>query len=194
MQRWLTAFVILGLASVLPAKEPKQTYIRHGQTYCAKHHIPTISVMGYRPYETPGDLVLVHDYNPHVDKCWPESPNRLPDDRSFDRTSIHTVRGIITFCPLCDADYRRCYGGDRQLSDIDLAQITSLVARHPEFHRPILRMFAVGKPNAIAIGGHQGRVDDLFSDMVFEKHDGRWMVAHPASSHRIVAVGRDYYK
>ena len=181
---------ILGAASCLHAGQAKDTYKRHGQTYCAVHHALTISTAGYRPFDPPGGLTLVHDYNPRVDKCWPKSPNRLPDYMSFDRTSIHTARGVITFCPLCDADYRHCYGGDRRLSDSDLEQITSLLTRQPDFHQPVLRIFAVGKARAIAIGGHQAHVGDVFSDIVVEKRDGGWKVASPASGHRIVAIGR----
>ena len=181
---------ILGAASGLHAEQPKVTYKRHGQTYCAVHHVPTISTAGYRPFDPPGGLTLVHDYNPRVDKCWPKSPNRLPDHMSFDRTSIHTARGVVTFCPLCDADYRHCYGGDRWLSDSDVGQITSLLTRHPEFHQPVLRIFAVGNARAIAIGGHQAHVGDVFSDIAVEKRDGGWKVTYPSSGHRIVAVGR----
>ena len=76
------------------------------------------------------------------------------------------------------------------MSDSDLGQITSLLTRHPEFHQPVLRIFAVGKARAIAIGGHQAHVGDVFSDIVVEKGDGGWKVAYPASGHRIVAVGR----
>lgn len=191
MLRCLIAMAILGAASALHAEQRKDTYKRHGQTYCAVHHVPTVSIAGYWPSEPPGGLTLVHDYSPRVDRCWPSSPNRLPDDRSFNRTSIHTAKGIITFCPFCDADYRRCYGGDRRLSRADRDQIAFIVRRNPQFRKPIIRTFATAKQRAVAIGGHQARVDDVFSDIVLDKLNGRWVVVRPAVPHRIVAIGRD---
>ena len=191
MLRWLVFFVILGLAGSLRADEPKDTYTRHGHTYCAKHHTPTISVIGYRPFAASGGITFVHHDSPHVLQCWPNSPNRLADDRSFDRTSIHTTRGIITFCPVCDADYRHCYGGNRRLGGADLDQIKSIVMRDRKFHKPIIRIYATSKPRAVAIGGHQGRVGDVFTYVVLDKRASGWTVVYPASSHRIVATGRD---
>jgi hypothetical protein len=162
-----------------------------GQTYCAKHHIPTISIIGYHSIQSQEKIVLVHDWDPQALKCNPDNPNRLADDSKFHRTSIHSVRGIITFCPLCDADYWHCRGGDHQLSDADVQQITALVTRYPEFRRPILRIFAVYSPNAVAMGGRQERVGDIFTDIGLAKRGDRWVVAYPVSSHRVVAIGRD---
>jgi hypothetical protein len=169
----------------------RPTTTEGGFTYCAKHHIPTISVIGYHSVRTHDRIVFVHDYSPECEKCWQDSPNRLADDAKFHRTKIHSVRGRITFCPLCDADYWHCYGGNRSLSDEDVQQITSLVMQHPQFHKPILRIFAVYSPNAVVIGGHQEHVGDVFSKIGLEKRRGRWIVAYPVSSHRIIAIGRD---
>ena len=99
--------------------------------------------------------------------------------------------GTITYCPLCDADYWHCHGGGRQLGETDIQQITSIVMHHSEFHKPILRIFAVYSPNAVVIGGRQERVGDVFSDIGLAKLGDRWVIAYPVSSHRVVATGRD---
>jgi hypothetical protein len=162
-----------------------------GLVYCAKHHIPTISVIGYHSIVTREKIVLVHDWAPQALKCGDDSPNTLPEDTNFDRTNVHSVRGRITFCPLCYAEYRHCYDGNRPLSDEDIQQITSTIERDSEFRKPILHLFAVRGPNAVVIGGRQEHVGDVFSEVGLRKRGDKWVVAYPASSHRIIAIGRE---
>jgi hypothetical protein len=162
-----------------------------GLTDCAKHHIPTISIIGYHSIDTHDRLVLVHDWSPEALRCNPDNPNRLADDRKFHRTKIHPVRGVITFCARCSWDYWHCVGGNRQLADSDVEQITSLALHDPAFRKPILHRFAVYSPNAVVVGGRDEQVGDVFTDIGLEKRDGRWVIAYPASSHRVVATGRD---
>ncbi|MEY2578473.1 MAG: hypothetical protein QOI49_1297 [Verrucomicrobiota bacterium] len=161
-----------------------------GLTYCAKHHIPTISVIAYHSINTRDRLVLVHDWSPQAMKCTDLYPNRLADDSRLSRTSIHSMRGRITFCARCSWEYYHCKGGNRRLTDSDIQQITSLALDEPRFRKPILHIFAVYSPNAIAVGGGEGHVGDVFTDIGLEKRRGRWSITSPASSHRIVAVGR----
>jgi hypothetical protein len=159
--------------------------------YCAKHHIPTISVIGYHSIVTREKIVLVHDWAPQALRCGDDSPNTLPEDTNFDRTNVHSVRGRITFCPLCYAEYRHCYDGNRQLSDEDIREITSVVGQQSDFHKPILHLFAVRGPNAVVIGGRQEHVGDVFSEIGLRKRGDKWIIADPVSSHRIVAIGRE---
>jgi hypothetical protein len=159
-------------------------------TYCTKHDIPTISVIGYHSVRTRDKLVLVHDWDPRSIACDERSPNRLADDSKLYPTSIHTMRGSVTFCPRCNADYWHCRGGGRRLTDTDVQQITALATRQSEFRTPILHIFAVSSPKAAAIGGHEQRIGDIFTDVVLAKRHGRWAVEYPVSAHRIVSIGR----
>ena len=196
MHRALIGIIAMVLTSCAATQRPwlhpyRPTTKVDGQTYCAKHQIPTISIIAYHSIQTRDRLVLVHSAEPRTVVCDEDSPNRLADDRRFHRTSIHPVRGIITFCARCSWDYWHCMGGYRQLSDADIQEITALVMHQPQFRRPILHIFAVYSPNAVAVGGRESQVGDVFSDIGLEKRHGKWVVAYPASSYRIVATGRD---
>jgi hypothetical protein len=191
----LVGIVALALAGCASTTRPwlnpyRPTVSVRGLTYCAKHSIPTISVRGYHSIRTRDRLVLVHDWDPRSLRCGEDSPNRLPDDSSFNQSSLRPVRGLITFCAPCAQDYWHCRGGGRSLLDADIQKITSLAMQDPTFRRPLVRIFAVYSPNAVAIGGRQERVGDVFTNVGLEKSNGRWRVAYPVSSHRVVAVGR----
>ncbi len=196
MRHVVFGLIVLVLSDSAWAQHPwlhpyRPTTMVHGLAYCAKHHIPTISVIAYHSIQTHDKLVLVHDYAPRALKCTDDCPNRLADDSRLNRTSVHPMRGRITFCARCTWEYYHCLYGARPLSDSDVQQITSLVTHDATFHKPILHIFAVYGPNAVAVGGRDERVGDVFTDVGLGKRHGKWRVTYAASSHRVVAIGRD---
>ncbi|HZE56597.1 MAG TPA: hypothetical protein VE031_01970 [Chthoniobacterales bacterium] len=189
MQRVLVCTIAVALAASASGQTHGTKQVK-GLTYCIKHDIPTISVIGYHSVRTRDKLVLVHDWDPLSIACDERSPNRLADDSKFYPTSIHTMRGIVTFCPRCNADYWHCRGSSRRLTDADVHQITALATRQSQFCAPILHIFAVSSPKAAVIGGHEQRVGDIFTDIVLAKRHGKWAVEYPVSAHKVVAIGR----
>ena len=193
MYRALIAIVlgatITGCTSPRPWLSPwKPTLIVHGQRYCAKHHIPLISVRGFEASLNP--LVLVHSADARSPVCDEDTPNRVGDRYSFHRTSLHPFHSVITYCARCSAEYFHCVGGDHRLTDTDIEQIKSLVLRDADFKKPIIRIFAVYDEHAVAIGGREQQVGDVFSSTGLVKRHGRWIVLYPAFTGRVIAAGR----
>jgi hypothetical protein len=81
-------------------------------------------------------------------------------------------------------------GGDHRLAEADIQQITSLVMRRSDFRHPLIRIFPVYEQRALAIGGHEDHVGDVFTDIGLTRRRGRWVISSPADSHRILALGR----
>lgn len=178
-----SAALLLGCAT-----QHHRTIVVGGLKYCAKHHRPLISVRGFQSSSDP--LVLVHSADPHSVVCDERFPNSIYEDQHLTRTSLHVERTTVTYCPLCAAGYWQCMGGDRQLTDADIQQITALALHTPGFRHPIIRIFPVYERHAIAVGGGEEHVGDVFSDLGVAQRHGHWVVAYPADTHRIVALGQ----
>jgi hypothetical protein len=159
-----------------------------GLTYCAKHHRPLVSVRGFQSSSDP--LVLVHSADPHSVVCDERSPNSLNEDQHLTRTSLHVERTTVTYCPICAAEYWQCMGGDHQLTQHDIQQITPLALHTPSFRQPIIRIFPVYEHHVIVVGGAEDHVGDVFTDLGVAERRGRWVVAYPVDTHRITAVGQ----
>ena len=170
------------------ATEQRRTVVVDGKTHCARHSRPLISVQGFQAGSDP--LVLVHSAEPRSRPCGERSPNRIYDDQNLTRTSLHGDRARVTYCPVCAADYWRCMGGERELGRMDVQHITALALRQHGFRRPILRIFPVYEHHAVAVGGAEDQVSDVFTYLSVAQRDGRWAVAYPLRSHRIVALGQ----
>ena len=168
------------------ATEHHATRVVHGQAYCAKHRIPLITVNGFRA--KPG--VLVDAAMPRSVPCTERSPNRIWDSQNFTRDQLRPVPGLISYCSRCAAEFWQCEGGDHQLSDIDVQQITSLVSSRGDFRRPIIRVFAIYDQHAVAVGGREDRVGDVFTDVILVRRSGRWVISAPVAIRRVVAIGR----
>jgi hypothetical protein len=177
------AALLLGCAT-----QYRRTVVVDGQRHCGKHQRPLISVRGFQSSSNP--LVLVHSADPRSAPCDARSPNRIYDDQRLTRTSLHVEHATVTYCPLCAAEYWQCMGGQRALTASDIQQITALVLRQSEFRRPIIRIFPVYEHHAVAIGGAEDRVGDIFTVVGIAQRGQRWVVAHPVDRHRIIAVGR----
>ena len=179
-------FTVALLASC--ATHYHRTILVGGETYCAKHHRPLISVRGFQSSSNP--LVLVHSADPRSVPCDKRSPNRIGDDQHLIRSSIHIERATVTYCPVCAAEYWRCMGGDRHLTESDIHDITALALRQPQFRRPVIRIVPVYEDHALVVGGREDHGGDIFTDFSVARRQGRWVVAYPVDSHRVTAVGR----
>ena len=167
------------------ATQHRRTVIVSGQVYCAKHHRALVSVPGF---QAPPNM-LVHSADPQSVPCDGRAPNHIFDTERLTRNSLHSDRGTVTFCPVCAADYWRCMGGDRQLTERDVQQITALAVRTPGFRQPIIRIFPVYEHHAIAVGGVENHVGDVFAHLGVARRHDVWVVAHPLKTFRIVALG-----
>ena len=76
------------------------------------------------------------------------------------------------------------------MSNDDVQQITALVSSRRDFRRPLIRIFPIYEHYAVAIGGHEDHVGDVFTDVRVVRRHGRWMISDPVTARRIVAVGR----
>jgi hypothetical protein len=181
---FLSAALLSGCAS--HAGHTKRTIDIAGQTSCTKHRIPLITVRGFESKP----LMLVHDADPRSVPCDERSPNRIWDSQNLARDHLRPVRALITYCPRCAAEFWQCMGGDHRLTEADTQQITSLVMRRSDFPHPLIRIFPVYEQRALAIGGHEDHVDDVFSDIGLTRRHGCWFISSQADSHRILALGR----
>jgi hypothetical protein len=84
-------------------------------------------------------------------------------------------------------------GAGQSLSEHDIQQITAFALQQPGFRRPVIRIVPVYDRHAVAVGGGEDRVGDIFTDLGVAQRHGRWVVAYPSDSHRIVAVGRSQW-
>jgi hypothetical protein len=162
-------------------------------TYCRKHHIPLISVVGYHSENGPEKIVLVHSAEPLAHVCDDDCPNAMWDDCALKRTELHPVRRVITFCLSCTVEWWNCISGYRQLDDADLQQITSLILRDPKFRKPVIRVFGGVRGSVGAVGGRAEQAGDVFAVVGLKKHHGKWRFDSPVSSHRVVAVGQSLW-
>lgn len=184
------AFLLVFSAALLAgcATQHHRTVVVGAQTYCAKHHRPLISVRGFQSSSNP--LMLVQDADPRSVPCDEHSPNRIGDDQHLTRNSIHVERTTVTYCPICATEYWQCMGGGQSLSEHDIQQITALALQQRGFRRPVIRIVPVYDRHALVVGGGEDHVGDIFTDLGVAQRHGRWVVAYPIDSHRIVAVGR----
>jgi hypothetical protein len=63
MPRVLMCIIAAAVAAPAIAQTHGSKQVK-GLTYCTKHDIPTISVIGYHSIRTRDKLVLVHDWDP----------------------------------------------------------------------------------------------------------------------------------
>jgi hypothetical protein len=81
-------------------------------------------------------------------------------------------------------------GNYEHLSKKDIDAIMGLVLMRRDFKKPVIRVIPFSKTRALVVGGREGEVGDLFSDLSVSKRGGRWVVQYAGVSHRIVASGK----
>jgi hypothetical protein len=178
-----SAVVLVGCVT-----EHRATFITHGETYCVKHRIPLITVQGYRSR----DDLLVHSGSPRALPCEERSPNFLWYIHSLTRDSLRPIGALISYCPRCQAEFQQCEGGHPDLGNAEVQQISSLALSCSAFRRPVIRVFPLGFGGeyAIAEGGHQDHVGDVFTRILLVRRHGRWTIDSRVVERRVVAIGR----
>jgi len=125
MPRAAIGFVAAALFSACATTgEVNRAVVIAGQVCCAKHRVALISVRGFEAKP----LMLVHSADPRSPHCDEDTLNRIWDSQHLIRTSIHSVRHVVTYCPRCEAQYVQCLA-DWHLSETDIQQITAVVSR-----------------------------------------------------------------
>jgi hypothetical protein len=136
---FLLLAVTTGIVGCSIVSRPPETVVTvSGQKYCIKHCIPLISVRGF----SAKPLMLVHMEHPRCYDCGKRAPNHIWDSQHLVRAKLHPRRTIVTYCPLCEAEFWQCLGGDHQFSQADIQQITFLVSCRSDIRKPILRIVA----------------------------------------------------
>lgn len=181
----LLALGALAATAASQAGEVKRTVMVGGQRYCAKHRVPRITVRGFEAKP----LTLVHRDDPLSPQCDAHAPNRISDSQHLIESSVHTVRGMVTYCPRCEADYTACMA-EYRLAKADEAQITGLVLRRSGLRRPIIRIVPVDTDRALVIVGSEQHVGDIFEDFGVTKEHSQWHVSSAIYPRKILAVGQ----
>jgi hypothetical protein len=187
MPRALVGFIVAGFLSAcaINSGEVKRTVVIGGQVSCAKHRISLITVRGFEAEP----LMLVHSADPRSVPCDERAPNRIWDSQHLIRTSLHPVRGIVTYCPRCEAEYTECLAGYR-LSDSDVQHIRALVLRRADVRETIIRIVAVDTGRALVDAGREEHVGDVFDDVGVTKRQGRWHIPSSIDAHKVIATGQ----
>jgi hypothetical protein len=185
MKRIVISFIAAAiLSSCAAAGEIKRRVVIAGQASCIRHRIPLISVRGFEA--KPG--TLVHDADPRSPQCGERTPNRILDRLRLARTWLHPVRSILTYCTVCEAEYTECLIGYHP-SDADIQQISAILSRRRDIHKPIIRIVGVEKNRVLVDAGRQEHAGDIFDDVGLTKREKRWHVSSPINAHRILATG-----
>jgi hypothetical protein len=179
---FVIALVALFACRATSAAEAKSSVIISGHRCCVKHRIPLISVRGFEAKP----LVFVHSAEPLTPICDQRAPNRIWDSQRLYRTQLHPVRGIVTYCPRCQAQFLQCMGGDHRLSAADIKQISQLVLQRKDIRKPIIRILAFDKARALVDAGREYRAGDIFDDVALAKRQGRWVFTTAVTPHYLV--------
>src|SRR4051812_8085209 len=157
MTRAVISFVVAAILCSRARAGEECTVVIAGQTCCIRHRIPLISIRGFEA--RPG--TLVHDAAPRSPQCDERSPNRIWDRLRLARTWLHPVRSIVTYCPVCEAEYTNCLIGYHP-SDADIQQITTILSRRRDVHKPIIRIVGVERNRVLVDAGRQEHVGNTF--------------------------------
>jgi hypothetical protein len=84
----------------------RHTYLVRGERYCSIHHRPLVT----RHMFTTRPGLLVHYHYDRCIKCEERSPNHIITYFSLVRTQLHHRPATFTYCPRCEAEFRRCVG------------------------------------------------------------------------------------
>jgi hypothetical protein len=74
-----------------------------GQKFCARHHIPLITVRGFRAPGNP--LVFYHPVNRAQQRVEDCNPNYIYPDHSLYRNKRCPIPAWVTYCPNCEDAY-----------------------------------------------------------------------------------------
>jgi hypothetical protein len=105
---FLFALILPGVAGCMNCQQTMRNPIivsSSGQAFCARHHIPLVTVRGYAVrgwnhpnrreavYTNIGDMVIVEACN----------PNSILPQQSLHRSKQYPERALVRYCPRCQA-------------------------------------------------------------------------------------------
>ena len=109
--RRMRASLLLGAAMLVSCRTWDSNHLtvlsRSGQTLCAKHHVPLVSVRAYGAPVYRDRVILVNDNSLlYSGVALSNVPNPIPVDVSLRPTGILRRPMTISYCPLCEKEYR----------------------------------------------------------------------------------------
>ena len=178
-------FVALLTGCATHSSEFKRTVTISGQKCCVKHRIPLISVRGFQVKPT----LLVHCGTERCATCDERTPNRIEDREHLLRTHLHSFRAVVTYCPLCEAEFVRCVA-EHQLSDRDIQEIRAVVSHRSDVRQSIIRIVPVDTNRALVDTGAEGSIGEVFDEFGITRRDEGWYISSSIDAHKIIAVGQ----
>src|SRR3954464_1172387 len=168
----VSSLVALLTGCAIHSSEFKPSVTIAGQKCCVKHRIPLISVRGFQTKPT----ILVHCHTERCATCTWDAPNRIEEREHLYRTRLHRVPAIVTYCPLCEAEFIACVA-EYQLPDRGTQQIRTLVSPRSHVRQPVIRIVAIDTESALVVTGAEHSVGDVFDELGVAQREGKWYIS-----------------